>query len=195
MVKRNGQVDPEELDTEHELPAAERAEGDDASAGLAALEAELRKLREERDVAVDRLARAQAEFENARRRAQREQQEYRDYALADAVRMLLPILDSFDRALASQSSGGDFRSGMELIDRQFHDALAKLGVTEVEAEGQPFDPTLHEAIEMVDTDQVPDHHVLQELQRGYRLKGRLLRPAMVRVARNAAGIQKLDREA
>jgi molecular chaperone GrpE len=84
---------------------------------------------------------------------------------------------------------------MELIDRQLHDALAKLGVTEVEAEGQLFDPTLHEAIEMVDTDQVPDHYVMQELQRGYRLKGRLLRPAMVRVARNAAGTEKLDREA
>jgi molecular chaperone GrpE len=193
MVKRNGQVDPGELDVERELPAAEAAEGENSNANVAA--AELQKYREERDVAVDRLARAQAEFENARRRAQREQQEYRDYALTDAVRVLLPILDSFDRALASQSSGGDFRSGMELIDRQLHDALTKLGVTEIVAEGQPFDPTLHEAIEMVDTDQVPDHHVLQELQRGYRLKGRLLRPAMVRVARNAAGTEKLDREA
>jgi molecular chaperone GrpE len=188
-------MDPEELDAEHELSATGTPDGDAAPAGAGALEAELQKMREERDLAIDRLARAQAEFENARRRAQREQQEYRDYALTDAVRMLLPILDSFDRALATQASGGDFRSGMELIDRQLHDALSKLGVTEVEAEGQPFDPTLHEAIEMVDTDQVPDHHVMQELQRGYRLKGRLLRPAMVRVARNAAGIEKLDREA
>ena len=194
MSKGNGQVDSQKVDVQHELPAAASG-ASHAEAEGGALEAELQKLREERDMLVDRLARAQAEFENARRRAQREQQEYRDYALTDAVRMLLPILDSFDRALATQSSGGDFRSGMELIDRQLHDALAKLGVTEVEAEGQLFDPTLHEAIEMVDTDQVPDHYVMQELQRGYRLKGRLLRPAMVRVARNAAGTEKLDREA
>jgi molecular chaperone GrpE len=165
---------------EHELPAPE----DSGQASLAALEAELQKAREERDAAIDRMARTQAEFDNARRRAQREQQDYREYALADAIRLFLPILDSFDRALASKASGEDFRSGMELIDRQLHDALGKLGVIEIGSEGEPFDPNVHEAIEVVETDKVPDHHVLQELQRGYKLKGRLLRPAMVRVARN-----------
>ncbi len=187
MVKTNGQGDPRELDVEHELPPAEgEAEGSRTEqADIAVLENELQKTRNERDAAVDRLARAQAEFENARRRAAREQQDYRDYALTDAIKLLLPILDSFDRALATHASGEDFRSGMELIDRQLHDALAKLGVTEVEAQGQPFDPTVHEAIEMVQTDQAEDNHVFQELQRGYKLKGRLLRPAMVRVARNS----------
>lgn len=185
MAKGNGQVDPQELDVQHELPAAETQENSRAEAAdVAALEAELRKVREERDALIDRLARAQAEFENARRRAQREQQEYRDFALTEAVRILLPILDSFDRALASQAKAEEFRSGMELIDRQLHDALGKLGVQEVEAQGQLFDPSVHEAIEMVDTREVPDNHVLQELQRGYKLKGRLVRPAMVRVARN-----------
>jgi molecular chaperone GrpE len=172
----NGQGNP--VDLEHELPAPEQT-------SLATLEAELQKAREERDAAVERLARVQAEFDNARRRAQREQQDHREYALAEAIRLLLPILDSFDRALASSASNEDFRGGMELIDRQLHDALGKLGVSEVPAEGEPFDPNVHEAIEMVETDKVPDHHVFQELQRGYKLKGRLLRPSMVRVARNS----------
>lgn len=181
MNKVNGKTDPE-LDLEHELPSAE--EGTSAQAG-ADLQSELQKARSENAVLVDRMARMQAEFENARRRAAREQQDYRDYALADAIRSLLPVLDSFDRALSSNASGDDFRSGMELIDRQFHDALAKLGVTEICAKGHPFDPTVHEAIEMVETDEVPDNHVIQELQRGYKLKDRLLRPAMVRVGRNS----------
>ena len=184
MTKGNGQIDRQELDMEHELPSHEGSAAS-SSADTAALQSELAKLRTENQTLLDRLARAQAEFENARRRAQREQQEYRDFALTEAVRTLIPILDSFDRALGSPAAGEEFRSGMELIDRQLHDALGKLGVTEVGSEGKPFDPTVHEAIEMVDTDQVPDHHVFQELQRGYLLKGRLLRPAMVRVARNA----------
>jgi len=186
MTKGNGQVDPQQLDVERELPSSSQEEGSRAEqADIAALEAELQKVREERNALLDRVARAQAEFENARRRAQREQQEFRDYALADAVMALLPILDSFDHALASRASGDEFRAGMELIDRQLHDALGKLGVVEVAAQGQRFDPNLHQAIEMVDSDEVPDQHVLQELQRGYKLKGRLLRPAMVRVARNS----------
>jgi molecular chaperone GrpE len=196
MAKRNEPSDSQELDAEHELPSPHAGrQGERRAAAPGGAEApeaaesgapapELQQLRQERDLAVERLARAQAEFENARRRAQREQQEYRDYALAEAVRMLLPILDSFDRALASGSSNEDFRAGMELIDRQIHGVLAKLGVTEIAAESVPFDPTIHEAIEMVDSNEVPDHHILKELQRGYRLKGRLLRPAMVRVARN-----------
>jgi molecular chaperone GrpE len=185
MAQGNGKADTQQIDVAHELPSAEtNEESRGGQADVAALEAELQKLRDERDALLERLARAQAEFENSRRRAQREQQDYRDFALADAVRTLLPILDSFDRALTVPAGGDEFRAGMGLIDRQLHDALTKLGVTEVGAEGQPFDPSVHEAIEVVDSQDVPDHHVLQELQRGYRLKGRLLRPAMVRVARN-----------
>ena len=134
---------------------------------------------------MDRLARLQAEFENARKRAAREQQEYRDYAVTEAIKLLLPILDSFERALQSASTkSGEFRSGVELIYKQLQDALVKLGVQPIVAQGQPFDPHLHQAIEMVETDEVPDHHVVDELQRGYRLKERLLRPAMVRVAKS-----------
>jgi molecular chaperone GrpE len=192
MVRRNGKsdVDSPELDAERELPAADSddTQEDSNAAGGArppVRAGELDKLKSERDSLVDRLARLQAEFENARKRAAREQQEFREYALADAVKELLPTLDSFERAL--QTSAGDkteFRGGVELIYKQLQDALVKLGLRQIPAKGEPFDPHLHQAIEMVDTTETEDHHVLDELQKGYKLKDRLVRPSMVRVARN-----------
>jgi len=193
MVKTNGksQIDPEELDLEHELPAADEPVGagekptTQAEGGVAAEPSELQRLTAERDALLDRLARLQAEFENARKRVAREQQEFKEFATADAIKALLPVVDSFERALRSPADqGGEFRSGVELIHKQLEDALAKLGVQAVPALGKQFDPRLHEAIEMVDRSDVPDHQVIDELQRGYKLKDRLLRPAMVKVARN-----------
>ena len=184
-------------DVERELPAAEPDDGfvetpaqgaeSDAQAAkstAAAVSDELHKLQAERDQLFDRLARLQAEFENQRKRSAREQQEFRDYALANALASLLPVMDGLDLALKnSASEKTEIRSGVELVRKQFADALAKLGLREIPSEGEPFDPQLHQAVEMVESDKVPDHHVLQELQRGYKLKDRLLRPAMVRVAR------------
>jgi molecular chaperone GrpE len=181
-------------DLEHELPAGE-TDGIEAPAGngsvapppAAAAETETQKLQAERDALIDRLARLQAEFENYRKRNAREQQEFRDYALAGALTTLIPVLDSLDLALKNintkdKDADSELRSGLELVRKQFADALAKLGVTPVAAEGTAFDPQWHQAVEVVESDQVADHHVLEELQRGYRLKERLLRPAMVRVA-------------
>jgi molecular chaperone GrpE len=193
MAKTNGksQVDPQDLDLEHELPAAEETEDSEKASsaevsGPASEGTELQKLRAERDTLLDRLARSQAEFENARKRAAREQQEFRDFATADAIKALLPALDSFERALnAPASQPNEFRNGVELIYKQLQDALTKLGVRPVPAKGERFDPHVHEAIEMVETSEVPDHQVIDELQRGYKLKDRLLRPAMVRVAQNS----------
>jgi len=196
MGKSNGksQADPRGLDLEHELPAADSGESSPASVSAetpsgaaeepSALAAELQKLKAERDTLLDRLARMQAEFENARRRAGKEQQEFRDFATADAIKSLLPVMDSFERALQAKSGPGDFRSGIELIYKQLQDALVKLGVRPIPAKGEPFDPHYHEAIEMVETSEAADHEVLDELQRGYKFKDRLLRPAMVRVAKN-----------
>ena len=131
------------------------------------------------------MARSQAEFDNARKRAAREQQEYREYAVADAVKALLPTLDSFERALdTSAGDKSEFRGGVELIYKQLQDSLAKLGLQSIHAKGELFDPNVHQAIEMVDTTDVKDHHVLEELQRGYKFKDRLLRPSMVKVARD-----------
>lgn len=191
MAKTNGKSEAERssLDIEHELPV-----GDDTEDSISAVRTanaadestdELRKVRAERDSLLDRLARAQAEFENARRRASKEQQEFRDYATLDAIKSLLPVLDSFERALQVQSDPREFRGGVELIFKQLQDTLAKLGVRPIPAQGEPFDPHYHEAIEMVETTDAPDHEIVEELQRGYKFKDRLLRPAMVKVARNS----------
>jgi molecular chaperone GrpE len=199
MASGNGksEVDPRVLDAEHELaagddtaevPAAapDSTQAEREAAVSTGRDPEFDKLKAERDALLDRLARLQAEFENARKRATREQQEFREYALADAMKALLPILDSFERALqTSTSDKSEFRGGVELIYKQMQDALQKLGLRPIPAKGELFDPHLHQAIEMVDTHDARDHHVLQELQRGYKLKDRLLRPAMVKVARNS----------
>ena len=188
MRKGNGKTEVSHLDLERELPAAEAGEETAASSGAAAVvdisaASEVEKLKAERDALLDRLARQQAEFDNARKRAVREQAEFREFAAADVLRGLLPVLDSFERALKAGGEGSEFRSGIELIYRQLQDALAKAGVQQIKSVGEPFDPKVHEAIEMVDTAEVPDQHVLDELQRGYKYKDRLLRPAMVRVGR------------
>jgi molecular chaperone GrpE len=188
MARGNGKTEVEpQLDSEHELPPADGSEDSPQRSGITARgEAdELQKLKAERDTLLDRLARMQADFENARKRAARDQQEFREYSLADALKTLLPVLDSFDRAMqVSAAEKSELRNGMELIYKQLHDALAKLGLGTIPAKGELFDPRWHEAIEMVDTAEAPDHQVIDELQHGYKLKDRLLRPAMVRVARN-----------
>jgi len=183
MAGTNGKTD-RTLDLEHELPASE--DRDEAVAGEVqppAATDELSKMKAERDGLYDRLARLQAEFDNFRKRQQKENADFRDYALTSAIRELLPILDSLDRALQTQPEGEEFRKGVELIDRQFHDALSKLGVEPIEAKGQAFDPNLHQAIQMVESAQVEENHVVDELQRGYKIKDRLLRPAMVTVSK------------
>lgn len=200
MSKSNGQTDvhveeQQKENLEHELPAADPADGfkeKQQSASVAAetsaepaTEAELRKVRSERDNLLDRLARLQAEFDNSRKRAAKENADYRDYAVTDAARGLLPVVDSFELALKNADvKPEDLRKGMELIRKQLQDALQKMNVQRVPAQGQPFDPRVHEAIEMVESNEVPDHHVLEELQPGYKIKERLLRPAMVRVAKS-----------
>ena len=190
MVKTNGksQIESQDLDLEHELPEGDASEPDSPSTSSAAAQApesDLQKLKAERDALLDRLARLQAEFDNARKRSVREQQEFRDFAAADTIKALLPALDSFERALQAPARDvRELRSGVELIYKQLLDALQKLGVRPVPAKGETFDPHLHEAIEMVDTTDAPDHQVIEELQRGYKLKERLLRPAMVKVASN-----------
>jgi molecular chaperone GrpE len=193
MRKGNGKsdVDVDRMDLEHELPPAEDDTSDEIPQGerqeqpapANIYEEELRKARAERDVLYDRLARVQAETENLRKRAAREQSDFKEYAVADVMKSLLPILDSFDRALETHGGDENFR-GVELINRQMHDTLTKLGLRPIPAQGEVFDPHLHQAIQMVDTSDVEDNRIIEELQRGYKFKDRLLRPAMVRVARN-----------
>jgi molecular chaperone GrpE len=145
---------------------------------------EFDRLKAERDSLIDRLARLQAEFENARKREARERNEFRDYAVAGAVEQFLPVLDNFQLALKSTGSAEQLRTGVELIVKQMEEALRSLNVQPVEAVGAEFDPRIHEALEMAEKPDLPDHQVFDEVRRGYRIKERLLRPALVRVASN-----------
>ncbi|HTV07388.1 MAG TPA: nucleotide exchange factor GrpE [Acidobacteriaceae bacterium] len=163
-------------------PAAESVI-EEAQAKTVSLE-ENEKLKAERDSLLDRMARMQAEFENARKREAKERTEFRDFAVAGAVEQFLPVLDNFHLALKSTGSVEQLRAGVELIVKQMEDVLKTLNVQPVEAVGTEFDPRVHEAIEMVEKPDVPDHQVFEEVRRGYRIKDRLLRPAMVRVASN-----------
>jgi molecular chaperone GrpE len=145
-------------------------------------EDKLQALRAERATLMDRLARQQAEFENARKRSLKAQAEFREYALADVAKSLLPVLDSLERALEHNQEAKDFISGVQLIHRQLQGTMNKMGVKQIATEGEQFNPELHEAVEVVESDAEGDR-VLGELQRGYTFKDRLLRPAMVRVSR------------
>ena len=145
---------------------------------------ELERVKAERDVLVDRLARLQAEFDNARKREARERNEFRDFAVAGAVEQFLPVLDNFQLALKSTGSADQLRTGVELIVKQMEEALRSLNVQPVETVGVRFDPRVHEALESVDRTDLPDHQVFEEVRRGYRIRERLLRPALVRIVNN-----------
>lgn len=157
---------------------------ENAAAGSVSKE-EFEQIKSERDNLLDRLARLQAEFENARKREARERNEFRDYAVSGAVEEFLPVLDNFQLALKSTGTAEQLRTGVELIVKQMEEALRSLNVQAVETVGAAFDPRVHEALEMVERNDLPDHQVFEEVRRGYRIRERLLRPALVRVASNS----------
>ena len=132
----------------------------------------------------DLLQRRQAEFENFRRRNERERSDLYEFAAMDAVKALLPVLDDFERALKVESADKEYARGMELIYQRLYESLRKLGLEPISEEVPLFNPHIHHAVEMVDTKDHPDQTILEEYQRGYYFKGRLLRPAMVKVAVN-----------
>ena len=152
--------------------------------------AELEQLRGERDQLLDRLARLQAEFENARKRTEREQAEFRDYATGNVVEKFLPVLDHFELALKANGTTEQLRSGVELIVKQMEDVLRQLQVVAIPTTGEQFDPRQHEALGTVERDDLPDQHVAEEIRRGYKLREKLLRPALVRVASNPKQISE-----
>lgn len=176
-------VDPPTNENEAALPPAEPEN--------AILREEVERMRAERDAAVSdrdalqqRLLRLQADFENARKRDAKERSELRDYSVGSAMETFLPVVDNFRLALSSTGSAEQLRTGVELIVKQMEDALRSLSIEPIETIGAEFDPRVHEALEMVEREDVPDHQVIEEIRRGYRIKERLLRPALVKVASN-----------
>ena len=149
---------------------------------LAAVTADRDQLACEKAELQDRLLRARAEFDNFRKRSERERSDFIQFATMDMVKDVLPVLDDFERALKVETADRDYAKGVELIYQRLSDTLRKMGLEPIDTAGQKFDPNLHQAVERVPTEEAEDQAILGEFQRGYNFKGKLLRPAMVRVA-------------
>ncbi len=156
----------------------------------ASLKTELEQMRGERDQLMDRLARLQAEFENTRRREVKERADARDYAVQRAVEPFLAVMDNFQLALKADGTLEQLRAGVELILKQMEEALKGLHVQAVETVGKQFDPRVHEALGSIETKEFPDHQVMEEIRRGYKIREKLLRPALVRIASNTAVVSE-----
>ncbi len=149
---------------------------------IAALTEDRDRLAAEKAELQDRLLRSRAEFDNFRRRAERERSDYLQFAASDLVKNLLPIVDDFERALKVETADRNYAKGIELIYQRLADTLKRLGVEPIESLGRKFDPNIHEAVQREQTEEAEDQTVLEEYQRGYNFKGKLLRPAWVKVA-------------
>ncbi|HLI84089.1 MAG TPA: nucleotide exchange factor GrpE [Bryobacteraceae bacterium] len=167
---------PDQIPNQEELPAV-TVEGQ-----LAALMAERDQLQADKADLQDRLRRSLADFDNARKRFEQQRSDFVQFAAADLVKSLLPVLDDFERALKVETTDRDYAKGVELIYQRFTDTLKRLGLEPFDSEGKPFDPNLHQAVDRVQSEEHEDQTVLAEYQRGYNFKGKPLRPAMVKVA-------------
>ena len=158
-----------------------------AATAAAAADDPIEALRQEKEALHERLLRTAAEFDNYRKRVERERRDLSEFAAADVLAELLPIIDNFERALEAPPTpdGEALRRGVELIHKQMLDLLRKRGVTPIDALGADFDPNVHEAVVHEASAGSRDGEVIQQLQRGYKLGDRLLRPAMVKVAKSS----------
>jgi len=173
-----------EVSSEEADPAAVGASRQVEEAGAGSLAEQVQKLLTEKQEMMDTLVRRQADFENYRKRVEKEKHHERHRGVESLVENVLPVLDAFDRALMGHddAANAEYRKGFELIRRQLWDALAKQGLTRIESVGKQFNPHFHHAIERVETSEHADGVVIDELQPGYLFHERVLRPAMVRVA-------------
>ena len=167
-------------DIEHEMEVA--AQEADSTLSRRPKPAASGPLVEENAQLKDRYLRTLADFENFRKRSEREKSDFFKYALAGLMRELLPVLDNFDRALDHAAEGDDFHRGLLLVYKQMFDTLTKHGLRPIDESNVPFDPKIHEAVVREEDPSVPSHTVIAVLQKGYFLHDRLLRPAMVKVA-------------
>lgn len=169
----------EEIEREMHEAAAEAVQATEASDDAAGTTADLRA---QNRALQDRVLRTLADFENFRKRSEREKQDFFKYALAATIKDILPVLDNFDRALEHAEEGDEFHKGVLLIYKQLFEVLQRHGVTIIEQSGVRFDPNIHEAVVREEDSSVPSHTVVAVLQKGYFLHDRLLRPALVKVA-------------
>ena len=154
------------------------------------LMAELAQVKGEREQMMDRLIRLQAEFDNFRKREAKDRADARDYAITATVEPFLGVMDNFQLALKADGTAEQLRQGVELILKQMDDALKALNVQTVESIGAQFDPRIHEALGSIETAEFPDHQVMEEIRRGYKIREKLLRPALVRIASNPAQVSE-----
>lgn len=184
VEKASGDLEPEAA-THSPRARGEAADSASEEADVSMLEAEIAELK-------DRFMRTMADFENFRKRVERERADERRYATAEILKEFLKIIDNLERAVASEGSEQDFRTGIELILRQMHELLENAGVRRVEAAGEEFDPRYHEAVSKHESSDVSNPTVSEEMQSGYELHGRLLRPSIVKVAMPAGDSEGSD---
>lgn len=186
----NEDLENQDSALEPDRPVDVDTESAESELDPATLAQNVRELTEERDNLKDSLLRKQAEFENFRKRTDRERSEFVKFASGELMREVLNVLDSLELALGKEDSSDgeveDVRKGFELIYKQLVDSLKRFGLEAIEAKGRPFDPNVHEAVSTQPSDEVADGTVLEELRRGYLLHGKLLRPAMVTVAASSS---------
>ncbi|MFI5128023.1 MAG: nucleotide exchange factor GrpE [Candidatus Acidiferrales bacterium] len=188
MSRRGDSEREQEPKTDANANAAEIDANVGASAETAPVP-ELEKLVAEKTDLRNTLVRLQADFDNYRKRIERERHQERHRGAETLVEHLLPVLDAFDRAISAHPDAAhdEYRTGFQLIRKQLFDALTKQGLQKIETDGKRFDPHMHHAIERRETSDEPDGAILEELQAGYTFHGKVLRPAMVRVAVNPEG--------
>ena len=166
-----------------EADAAAEAEAPDEDA--AALKAQVESLKAALEEKDNRVKRLQADFENFRRRTSKEREELANVVTQDLLKSMLPILDNFDRAMAAEQKDNEsFQKGVEMIYTQLNETLKNAGLELIDTAGQKFDPNFHQAVMRVENPELEDDTIAQELQKGYIVKGRVIRPSMVQVVSN-----------
>ncbi len=181
------EIDEASAETEaEEAESPDGAEVDEAAETEASDEAQqLEKLTADLKEKEERVLRLQADFENFRRRTAKEKEELSAVVTQGILKDMLPLLDNFERAMAAEAKDGEaFQKGVEMIFTQFGEVLKKNGLEKIETEGQKFDPNFHQAVMRVQNEELEDDDIAQELQKGYMVKGRVIRPSMVQVVAN-----------
>ena len=168
----------EAIEEELEEQAASEQEGPDA------VHKAHEEKNEEYEEALNRLYRLQADFDNYKKRVMKQQEEYYKYASDKLIVSLLPVLDNFERALTAEGDGQEFKEGVDMIYKQLNEALTQEGLSKIDAVANEFDPNQHQAVMQVESEEHPENTVIEELQKGYKLKDKVIRYSMVKVAKN-----------